>query len=153
MNNTIYYSMNFRQFLESQNPDLEATLKKLPKKIQSLLKGYKYTFTDGNSLKNDKNHIGIIDKDKKTITIAAPYFYGRETIVLHEIAHLVWEKLNKKEKEDWYKTIKKYPSKAKEKQNNEEHFCMAFSATYSRNPVSIYDIPQWVSFIKSLNIL
>ena len=141
--------MNFKQFIESKNPDLDATLHKLPKKIQALLKGYKYTFTPDNSLKNDKGHVGVIDKDKKTIIISAPWNYGRELALLHEVGHLVWENLvSKEQKKEWILIVR--GTKDKQDQSPEELFSFAFANHYVHMKVEIHSHPTWEKFIKKI---
>ena len=141
--------MNFRQFLESKNPDLETTLKKLPEKVRSLLKGYEFKFTPDNALKNDKEHIGVVDKDKKIITIAAPWNYGREMALLHEIGHLVWESLiTNDQKKEWSKIVKN--TKDKQKQADEELFSMAFANHFVHMKIEIHSHNTWEGFIKRI---
>lgn len=141
--------MDFKQFLESDNPDLDKTLHKLPKKVQDLLKKYKFKFVGENSLKNDKAHVGLLDPDKKTITVAAPWNYGREMALLHEIGHLVWtELLNKKDQSNWADIIKN--TKQKQDQKPEELFCFAFANHFVHMKVEIHTHPSWEKFIKKL---
>lgn len=155
--------MNFKLYLEGEEKeDIKKTIAKLPKQHQNLLKGYKYSFHGGNTLKGDKENIGMIYKDK--ITVASPWFYGREFVLLHEIGHLFFEKcLTSKQKKDWSNLVKKTKSdqikKIKNsgksasaiKQNDEELFCMAYAQTYANTPVVKYDHPEWIEFIKKLN--
>jgi Zn-dependent peptidase ImmA (M78 family) len=141
--------MNFKQFLESEDNDVETTLKKLPKKVQSLLKGYKFKFTDGSCLKNDNEHIGIVDKDKKTITIAAGWNYSRCFTLLHEIGHLIWSELiNNNQKNKWDKIVKK--TKEKQNQNPEELFCMSFANYFVKMKLEIHTHDTWEEFMKSI---
>jgi hypothetical protein len=142
--------MEFKQFIESQESDIEATLAKIPKKHKALVKGYKFKFQDGNTLKGDDGHVGVTDKDKKTITICAPYFYGRENVILHEIAHQIWEKLSEKQHKKWAKIAKSTNMKKQDRQNPEELFCMAYSNEYAKHKHVVFDYPEWSKFIKSL---
>lgn len=150
--------MNFKLYLEGEEKeDIKKTIAKLPKQHQNLLKGYKYSFHGGNTLKGDKENIGMIYKDK--ITVASPWFYSREYVLLHEIAHLVYEKLmTDKLKKEWSELISKTKTEQKKKQhtrsknaidqNNEELFCMAYAATYAKHPVKTFLHPEWQKFIK-----
>ena len=93
-------------FIESKEQDqLKKTLGKLPKVHRELIKSYKIKFTPKITLKNDPKHIGSIDD--KEIIVAAPWNYGREFTILHEIGHLVWgELLDKDLKTKWEKKLK-----------------------------------------------
>lgn len=155
--------INFKLYLESEEKDdIKKTIAKLPKKHQALLRGYKYKFQGGNTLKGDKENIGMIFNDK--ITVASPWRYGREYTFLHEIAHLIFEKLvDKNTRNEWSKLlkttkpeqIKKIKTTGKNvealKQNDEEIFCMVYAQAYADNPVVKYDHPEWVKFIKELS--
>jgi len=128
-----------------EEKNVKATLKKIPKEHAALIKGFNLKFTPNNTLKNDKKHIGFIHK--KNIVVAAPYNYGREFTLLHEIAHMVWEKLVSKElKEKWNNLYKKY--KKKLGQNSEEIFCMIYSNIYVRHKLETYDNKELEDFIK-----
>lgn len=142
--------MDFKDFLiESEDKDLKTTLAKLPKKHQKLLKGYEFKFQSGNSLTGDNGHVGVIDDHKKTITVAAPWFYPREFTVLHEVGHLVWKHcMDKNMKMQWSKIVKS--TKNKQKDNDEELFCHAYAATYSKNSPDIHDHEKWTNFIRKL---
>lgn len=156
------HSMNFSQFLleaEEEEKNIQAMLKKLPKKHAALMKGFKFKYVPGNTLDGDDSHIGLIKG--KTITVAGPWNYGREFTTLHEIAHMVWEKLmTDKHKSAWGALLKKTKSghvkdiKGKNlktdalDQNEEEIFCMAYAAAYCKHPSVIYHHSDWVNFIK-----
>ena len=128
-----------------EEKNVKATLKKIPKEHAALIKGFNLKFTPNNTLKNDKKHIGFIYKKK--IVVAAPYNYGREFTLLHEIAHMVWEKLVSKElKEKWNNLYKKY--KKKLGQNSEEIFCMIYSNIYVKHKLETYDNKELEDFIK-----
>ncbi len=141
-------SMNFRQFFleaEEEEKNVVAMLKKLPKQHKALVKGFKFRYVPGNTLKGDEEHIGVIDKDK--ITVASPWNYGREFTTLHEIAHMVWEKLMTPElKKAWSKVVKRNPRR--QKQNDEELFCMAYACTYAKHKILVHYCPAWEDFIK-----
>ncbi|RTK97719.1 MAG: hypothetical protein EKK64_00455 [Neisseriaceae bacterium] len=150
---------NFKTFIESkEKEDVSKIIAKLPKNHQKLLNGYKFKYTGGNTLHGDNEHIGYIHKDN--IVVAAPWHYSRSFTTLHEIAHLVYEKLFteelKKEWSDLFKNtiksqIEKNPnSKDSLKQNAEEIFCMAYAATYAKHPPSTYLNEKWQDFVKYL---
>src|SRR5581483_303528 len=84
----------FRLFFEQtkeQKDNIKSTLARVPKKHRDLIKDYKIKWQGDNVLKGDDGHVGIINPNNKTITIAAPYRYSREHTFLHELAHKVWE--------------------------------------------------------------
>lgn len=144
--------MDFRQFLieaDQHQKDVKETLAKLPKKHRDLVAGYRFKFQPGNTLKNDKTHIGYLDNDKKEICVAAPYNYGREFTLLHEIGHRIWEKLMTHEMRiKWHEIVSK--TKNKQNQNDEELFCMSYASCYAKNKITIHDHPAWNAFIKKL---
>jgi len=142
--------MEFRQFVENYENDIKETLAKLPKKYQKLVHGYKFKFQPGNTLKGDKNHIGITDEDKKTITIAAPWNYGREFTFLHELGHRVWATLSNEQKEKWITIVKKTKMKKDDRQNPEELYSMAFANQYAKHKHVMFTHPEWEKFIRSL---
>jgi hypothetical protein len=142
--------VEFKKFLnDSIKSDLEKVLEPLPKGHKELLAGYKITFEPGNTLHKDKDHIGEIDERTKTIRIAAPLNYGRSHAILHELAHLVWERfVNNKLREEWSQIIKN--TKNKQNQEAEELFAMAYASHYAKNKISIHDHPEWHKFIQKL---
>jgi len=144
--------MNFKEFIiESYVSDIKKTLAKLPKKHAIIFRGYKYKFEGGNELKGDSKHIGFIDEEKKTVTIAAPYNYGREFTFLHEVGHAVWKYLvDDKKQEQWAKIVKKTNLKKEDKQPVEELFCMAYGATYAKRPPADYAYDEWIKFVKNI---
>lgn len=148
------YVMNFKNFLtESEKgknlEDVNKTLKKLPKKYRDLFKGFKFKFEADNTLNGDNKHVGLIDTEKKTITIAAPWNYGREFTLLHEIGHLVWGRFLEDDLKKKWNTIVK---NTKNKMNDgfEELFCMAFANSLAKNKIGIHSHPKWEKFIKEL---
>lgn len=152
--------MNFKLFLESEeqkeySKDLKQTMKKLPKDHCVLIKGYKIKFEPTNTLKNDSEHIGFIDEEKKIIRIAAPWNYGRNFTLLHEIGHAVWnKKLDEKKKKEWNVLFKKEKNKIKHKslnQNAEEIFAMCYANFYSKHKILTYNNSKWMKFIDSLS--
>jgi len=144
--------MEFKNFLlesEKNMADVRATLLKIPAKHKALAKNYKFKFQKDNTLNGDDEHIGEIDDEKKVITIAAPWNYGREYTILHEIGHLIWKwMVNDKMKEKWGKIVK--GTKDKMNQNAEELFCMAYANTYAESKIKIHDHPEWEKFVKSI---
>jgi len=153
--------MNFKNFLiESENKDVKTSLLKLPKKHRALISGYKVVFEDGNTIKGDGDHVGFIDEEKKTITIAAPWNYGREYAFLHEVGHVIWKYIVDEDmRKKWNKLVKQHKAEQKNKvnssnsldQNTEELFCMVYAAVYSNHPPITFSNKAWESFVKSIN--
>ena len=142
--------MDFRYFFEQtkeQEDNIQNTLKKLPANHQILIKPYKIKWGCDNVLDGDEKHIGIVNPNNKTITIAAPWNYGREFTFLHEIAHKVFEKFMTKEMfEEWKKIVTK--TKDKLKQNAEELWCMAYANHFAKNKITVHDHPEWDAHMK-----
>lgn len=144
----------FKQFCEQskeQEENLKSSLSKIPKRHGDLIKGYKLKWTCDNVLDGDDGHVGIINPQDKTITIAAPYRYSREHTFLHELAHKVWEAFvapNPMLVKKWRLIVKN--TKNKMHQNAEELFCHGYAATYGQNPPTIHYHKDWVNFIKHL---
>lgn len=141
--------MDFKLFLEADQheEDIRKTLRKLPAEHQKLIKGYKFKFIADGTLKNDDSHVGIIDEEKKVITIAAPWNFGKEIVMLHEIAHLIWKySVEKDKKESWKKIIDSF----EHKQGTEEMFCMYYAAHYANHSPTTYDNKKALKFIKGL---
>ena len=150
----------FKIFLENEEEkNVKSTISKLPKNHQKLLQGYKFTFTPRNTLKGDDDHVGYIHKDK--IVVAAPWNYSREFVTLHEISHLIIEKLlTKKLKKEWSDLLKRTKSDQIKiqhirnrnalSQNDEEILCMVYAATYAKHPPKTYLRKEWQDFIKKL---
>jgi len=143
--------MNFKEFLERADTyenNAKETLKKLPKRHRALVKSYKFKFISSPTLSDGEN-VGFIDEKKKTITIAAPWNYGREFTFLHEIGHTVWKYLVDKDmRKAWTQIVKR--TKNKQDQNNEELFCMAYANEYANHQDVIHNHPEWSRFIKAL---
>jgi hypothetical protein len=144
--------MNFKIFLENSenySADVKETFKKLPRKHFSLIKDYKVEFEPNNTLEGDSGHIGFIDEEKKQIKIAAPWNYGREFTLLHEVGHAVWKYLvNQKKRKEWNEIVKQ--TKDKQKQNDEELFCMAYANYYAKHKIEIHNHENWNKFIKNI---
>lgn len=153
--------MDFKRFFleeEEEERNLKATLAKLPDGHRALVKGFKFRYQPGNTLRGDDKHIGVIDKD--TITVAAPWNYSRCFTTLHELAHLIWEKkMPASLREEWKKLFVAHKEKQKSglpeecraalDQNAEEIFCMVYSTAYSKHPVATYNNQEWTKFIKN----
>jgi hypothetical protein len=137
--------------LEAAGPkDVEETLRKLPASHQKLVRGYKYVFQNGMTMKGDKKHVGLIDDGKRNITLAAPWSYTREFVLLHEIANLVWNKLLNLKQQDRWKEIAK-STKHKSESNPEELFCHAYAFHFSEDRAgNFHDHSHWSLFIKKL---
>lgn len=145
--------MEFKQFItesEKSLDDIKDTLKKLPKSHKKLLDGFTYEFQPGNTMKGDNGHVGMIDGEKKKITLAAPHFYSREFTFLHELGHMVWVALlTPEQKKEWAKISKENPNTKKE--NDEENFCMAYACHYSKHHLTTYHLKSWMNFIKKIS--
>lgn len=144
--------MEFKLFLETSETymkDVRKTLKKLPAAHRKLVRGYSYHFQGTNTLKGDNDHIGYVDEAKKKIMLAAPWNYGREYTMLHEIGHAVWKYLvNDKMREKWGKIVD--ATKEKQNQGKEELFCMAYANYYAKNKIEIHTHRTWDTFIRNL---
>lgn len=148
----------FKQFLiESEKSDLKITINKLPKEHQKLVSNYSFKFQGNNTLKGDNENVGELDPNKKKITIASPWNYPREITVLHEIGHLVWEKLlTKNNRNEWSKILNKLKqnnnkSKKDLDQNDEEIFCHSYAQFYIKNKMVKFDYPELQKFISKLS--
>lgn len=138
----------FKGWIEEKD-DVKESIGKLPKSYQKLVTGYKIVFEIGNTLKGDDGHVGmVVNKPKKLIRVAAPWRFGREFALLHECAHLVYEVYMTPElKKEWSK-ITKATKDRKEDESEEELFCHAFAAYYTKFPPAIHDHEEWRKFIK-----
>lgn len=149
----------FKNFLENKtDEEALASIKKLPKSHQKLVKDYKFKFENGCNLKGYPDSIGLIhigNDDKKLVRISAPWRHSREFAVLHEIGHLVWQHvLDNKSKSEWKDLIKNHRKKlhkdaAKEK-NEEELFCHHYAQHYCQNKVIRYNHDKLDDFIEKL---
>lgn len=132
-----------------EEKNIRTTLAKVPKAHSDLIQGFKYRWQSGNTLKGDDGHIGIINPNTKTITIAAPWNYGREYTLLHELGHKVWEMfVPRKMKKLWIQIVKQ--TKHKMQQNAEELFCMAYANHFAKNKITIHTHQEWDAFIEKL---
>ena len=145
--------MTFKLFItegEKNMKDASATLSSIPKKHAALVKGYKFCFQPDNTLKGDDKHVGIIDDEKKTITIAAPWNYSREWVLLHELAHILWKNLAEEKKTEWIAICNATALSKDEKDVPEELFCHSYASVYCGNKSKRFDHPKWKNFIKKL---
>ena len=143
--------IGFKEFIFEQTKEQEAnvksTLAKLPASHKALVTNYKLKWHHDNTLQGDDGHIGIVNPNDKTITIAAPYNYGREFTFLHEIAHKVFEKWMTKDMfAKWKKIIAR--TKDKMKQNAEELWCMCYANYFAKNKIVIHTHPEWEAYMK-----
>ena len=148
--------MSFKQYLiqteESYKEEIKKTLNKLPKGHAALIKGFKFEFQGESTLKNDSGHVGLIDVNKKKIVIAAPWNYGREWTLLHELGHLIWEQFVTVDlMKTWKEIVKKTKIKKEDKQPPEEMFAHAYASHYAKNQIVKFDFPKWHNFIKNLH--
>lgn len=149
-------TMRFREFVQQtsgdnseETKDIQRTLSKLPPSHAALVSGFKWKFQAGNTLDGDDDHVGYMDPMSKEIAVAAPYNYGREFTILHEIAHKVWEHLVPAQlKQQWTQIVSN--TKHKQNQEPEELFCMAYANTYAKNKIVIHTHPEWEAFVKGL---
>lgn len=148
--------MEFRRFLtegKKGEDDVKKTLGRIPKSHRELVKGYKFKFQPSNTLKGDRGHIGFIDEENKTITIASPWNYGREFTLLHEIGHAVWKyRLDDGDRKRWKDAVKEAKKSNREglDQNEEETFCMAYAQAYAKNKMVKYDHEGLVEFARKV---
>jgi hypothetical protein len=141
--------LTFRTFLENEETkNLQQMLGKLPPSHRALVKGFDFKFQPGNTLDGDDEHVGYMDEKGKEIAVAAPWNYGREFTILHEIGHRVWERLPDNYKKAWAKVVPMNPKR--QKQSPEELFCMAYANYYVKNRVVVHDCPAWNKFIENL---
>lgn len=144
----------FKLFLEeSAEKEAQESIKRLPKAHRELVRGYKFYFEPGCTLKHYPDSVGLVqlEGNKKIIKVAAPWNYGREFALLHEIGHLVYEKYmanNPKLKKKWQKIVDN--TKHKVNQNAEELFCHAYANTYAKNKITKHDHDDWEKFIKKV---
>lgn len=139
----------FKKFIlemDEREKDVLDTLSKLPKKYRNLVKGFKFKWEAGHTLKDYPGHVGLIDPKTKTITIAASFNYSRNFIFLHELAHIVYNVYcTKKWKDLWAKTVVKH--KDRQKQNDEELFCHNFASYFANHQIVTHDHPAWVDYM------
>lgn len=152
--NTPTMNISFRQFVEmeesEEKSDIQRTLEKIPQSHADLVRGFNWKFSAGNTLKGDDQHIGYIDIRTKEIAVAAPWNYGREFTVLHEIAHQVYDNLiDDEQKAQWEQIVAN--TENKQNQSPEELFCMAYANFYAKNKITIHDHPEWNEFIKGIS--
>jgi hypothetical protein len=157
--------MRFKTYIESdgdmgeEKNDILKTLGKLPTSHRNNIKGYSWKFQGGNTLNGDDKHVGYMDDHEKEIAVAAPWNFPREWCALHEIAHVILERLPSQIKQQWVqlvkrtiqKQIKDNPNAADSlDQNPEEIFCHSYACFYSKHKLATYNNPEWMNFIKNL---
>lgn len=146
---------NFKSYLKKQEEDVDKAIKRLPKKHQQLLQGYTVYFQDGNTLKGDNEHIGVVDTEKKTINLAAPLRFSREFVLYHETAHLVWAAYIKGTplEQEWNSLVKKYKTKGitKRKENTEEVFAHTYANSFCTYKNLLFNVKPLENFIKKLS--
>ena len=141
----------FRIYLEGREEDvnLQDTLRRLPAAHRAMALRYRYRLQPGNTLRGDDDNVGELDPRNKVVTVAGPWRYGREFTVLHEIGHLVWERLRPEQKKHWQALAA--PHLKKLGQNSaEEAFAMLYAQAYAANKLVRYDVRDLVAFVKRL---
>lgn len=142
---------NFKLWLveSEEQDDIKKTLAELPKSHADLVRGYTVKFQGGNTMKGDESHIGMVDDQTKTITLAAPWRYPRSYTYLHEIGHLVWAHFVTPEmKKEWSRLALR--NKTENPQNDEEEFCMSYAQHFANNKLIKYHLPERNRFVKTL---
>lgn len=143
--------MSFKLFIEQEeDKDILKTLNKIPSDHSDLIKGYHVKLVAGNTLDNDDEHIGYMDKNPKEIVVASPWNYGREFTLLHELGHRVYETLDNKIKQEWSKIVKQVKSNEPSKelnQSEEELFCMIYAQHFTDTKLKKFDFPKLLNFI------
>jgi hypothetical protein len=140
----------FLEQTKEQEENIKKTLAKLPKTHQKLMDGFKIVWQCDNVLKGDKGHVGLVDTEKKTITLAAPFRWSSEHVLLHEIAHLIWNILVSKElKAKWAALMKKIKRPLDEK-NDEELFCHAFASHFCFNPTEKFSDDRLMNMVQEI---
>ena len=146
--------MKFKTFYtlaEQHDNEVKQTLEKIPKNHRTLVKGYDFKFQGGHELKNDDGNIGCVDRKEKTVTVAAPWNYGREYTTLHEIGHLVWDRfMDKKRRSQWEKIVKSTPMKKTDRQNPEELWSMAYANYFAKNKIVKFTHDTWDKFVAKI---
>ena len=116
---------------------------------RKLVHGFDWKLQGGNTLKGDGEHIGYVDRMDQEIAVAAPWNYGREFAILHEIGHQVWDNLPKEMQKAWFHVVANTQGETQD-QPPEELFCMAYANFYVKNKIVIHDHPEWKQFINAL---
>lgn len=146
--------VGFRCYLEGheEDRDISGTLSRIPERHREFLKGFSLSFQGGSTINNDGKHVGVVQSHPNPhITIAAPYRYSREMVLLHEVAHLVWVQLmDHHRRQAWTSLVAKTPMKEEDRQDPEELWAMAYAATYAKHPPTTYHKPEWVHFIRQI---
>lgn len=136
---------------QEEDKDILKTLSNLPSDHSDLIKGYRVKLVSGNTLDNDDEHIGYMDKSPKEIVVASPWNYGREFTLLHEIGHRVWENLDNSQRQEWGKLVKQNKDSSKEfDQSEEELFCMIYAQHFTATKLKKFDFPKLLNFIQRI---
>jgi predicted metal-dependent hydrolase len=141
---------SFKKFY-NEDDYVQKTLKNLPKKYQELLKGYKFLFEPKSTLYGDKDHVGMISNHpEKKVNISASWSTSREFILLHELAHLIFESYVKgtKFEKEWKEIVKN--TKDKKKESDDENFCHGFANFYAKYKMVIHTHDTWTKFFEKL---
>ena len=116
-----------------------------------LIAKFKYNFLGSYTLKNDNQHVGLIDTKNKKIVIASPWNYGREHTLLHEIGHLVWAKFVDDDlRKQWESIVKATKMEKEDRQNAEELWCHAYASHFAKNKITKFSHPTWEKFVKKV---
>lgn len=148
--------MTFKEFLQDdeaseEQEDIAKLLAKIPPKHAALVRNFHWRFTAGNTIDNDQQHVGYMDDNDKEIAIAAPWNYGREFTVLHEIGHKVWENFVQPYPQLirlWTQIVGK--TKNRQDQPPEELFSMAYANHFVKNKIVIHTHPEWEAFVSKV---
>lgn len=65
--------------------------------------------------------------------------------MLHEIGHLIWNKLNDQQINNWLNLTKN------KKENQVELFCQFYANNYSKNKLEKYKDKNLINFVKKLD--
>lgn len=138
----------FKRFLR-EDEAVRKALKKLPKHHRDLVKGFDVRFESGKTLHGVPGSVGMVEDDKKRITIAAPWAMPRDFVLYHEVAHMVFHKyLSKELRKEWSDVAKK--NKDRKRENEMELFCHAYAAHFAKYPPKIHSHPEWAKFIDKI---
>ena len=133
---------SFKVFLkDNEDKRLKILLDKIPASHKSILKDVSIEFQNSHTLKGSKKYVGMVDD--KEFKIAAPWHYGREFVILHEIAHLVYEYLLTDEEKKKWKSISP--------KDSVESFCHAYANFYSKHKIKSLDKKEHKDFISKLS--
>jgi hypothetical protein len=146
----IYNVNGFKKYM-SEESDVKKTLEKIPAAHRKLAQEFKLDFESSNTLKGDGDHVGVIQTHPKPqIRVASPWHYGREFVLLHEIAHIVYEKYVRgtEFEKKWIAICKATPNKKKD-EPAEENWCHGYSNYFCKHKVVIHTHPEWERYFKN----